>query len=214
MRLGLFGGTFNPIHLGHVTLAGNVFRDFKLDRLLLIPSSIPPHKQGSGVISPELRYEMVQLVAEKLGKGFEVSGYEVNSAEVSYTYKTLKKFRTDYPEAEIFFIAGTDIFVTIEKWQYWRDLFRLANFIVVNRSSVSFDELMKRIPVSLKEMVVRPDEYNGEKYGRIILYNMPEIDISSTEIRDMLDAEYRKANLPEDVYEFIRTNNLYRRANG
>ncbi|QAR33559.1 nicotinate (nicotinamide) nucleotide adenylyltransferase [Geovibrio thiophilus] len=213
MRLGLFGGTFNPIHLGHVTLAGNVFRDFKLDRLLLIPSSIPPHKKAS-VISPELRYEMVQLVAEKLGNGFEVSDVEVNSTEVSYTYKTLKKFRTDYPDAEIFFIAGTDIFATIESWQYWRDLFGLANFIVVNRSSVSFEDMMSRIPVTLKERVVTPDGFKGEKYGRIILYSMSEIDISSTEIRDMLDAEYRKANLPEDVYEFIRTNNLYRRANG
>lgn len=214
MRLGLFGGTFNPIHLGHVTLAGNVFRDFRLDRLLLIPSSISPHKKDKGVISPELRYEMVQLVAEKLGAGFEVSDFEVNSPEVSYTYKTLKKFRTDYPDAEIFFIAGTDIFATIESWQYWRDLFGLSNFIVVNRSSVSFDELMSRIPVSLHERVVSPAGFKGEKYGRIILYEMPEIDISSTEIRDMLDAEYRKANLPEDVYEFIRTNNLYRRANG
>lgn len=212
MRLGIFGGTFNPIHVGHVTLAGNVFKDFKLDKLFFVPSSIPPHKKD--VISPELRLEMVELVAERLGKGFSASDFEVNSSEISYTYKTLKQFRTDYPDDELFFIAGTDIFATIESWQYWRDLFDLANFIIVNRSMVSFEELLKLMPLSLKERVTKSEDFDNDKNGKIIFYNMPEVVISSTEIRDMLDAEYRKANLPEDVYEFIRTNNLYGRANG
>jgi nicotinate-nucleotide adenylyltransferase len=211
MRIGLFGGTFNPIHIGHVTLASNVRCAFDLDKLIFIPSNIPPHK--TDVIAPQLRYEMVQLVAEKLGDEFLVSDYEVNLPEVSYTYKTLKKFRTDLPDDELFFVAGTDIFAKIETWQHWRDLFYLCNFIVVNRSSVSFDEMLAKIPISLKDKVVKAENFKGGKCGNIILYSMPEVDISSTEIRDMLDVEYRKANLPEDVYEFIRTNNLYRRTN-
>jgi nicotinate-nucleotide adenylyltransferase len=213
MRIGLFGGTFNPIHTGHVTLAKNVFRDFKLDKLIIIPSHIPPHKKTCD-ISPELRFEMVQMVAQKLGEGFEVSDFEVVSAEVSYTYKTLKQFRKDYPDACLFFVAGTDIFATIDTWQYWRDLFDISNFIVVNRSSLTFKEMFEKLPVSLKDRLIMPDEYNNEKYGKIILYRMPEVDISSTEIRDMLDEEYRKANLPDDVYEFIETNKLYRSSDG
>ena len=209
MRTGLFGGTFNPIHVGHLALAENVAESFGLDRMLLIPSKIPPHKKGS-IIAPEMRLDMVRMCAESLGSVFSVSDYEVNKEGVSYTLLTLQHFREQFPEDELFFACGTDIFATIEKWHRYDELFEYTNFVVVSRSMISFAKMLEAIPEWLHDKVIREEQYAGEKNGKIILYEMPPVDISSTEIRDVLEASYRKANLPEAVYEYISEKGLYR----
>lgn len=209
MRTGLFGGTFNPIHIGHIALAENVTDSFDLDRMIFIPSKIPPHKAGN-VLEPEKRLEMVKLSAELLGGRFMVSDYEIASEGVSYTLKTLMHFRAVYPDDEIFFACGTDIFASIESWYEYRQLFDYVNFIVVSRSMVSFGKMLEAVPNWLHDRVVREDQFTGEKAGKIILYEMPPVDISSTEIREVLEASYRKANLPPVVYEYISEKGLYR----
>ena len=209
MRTGLFGGTFNPIHIGHIALAENVTDSFDLDRMIFIPSKIPPHKAGN-VLEPEKRLEMVKLSAELLGDRFMVSDYEIASEGVSYTLKTLMHFRAVYPDDEIFFACGTDIFASIESWYEYRQLFDYVNFIVVSRSMVSFGKMLEAVPNWLHDRVVREDQFTGEKAGKIILYEMPPVDISSTEIREVLEASYRKANLPPVVYEYISEKGLYR----
>lgn len=210
MKTGLFGGTFNPIHIGHLALAEKVTDSFGLDRMFLIPSKIPPHKSGTDVISPEKRLEMVSMVAEGLGDRFFVSDYEVNTEGVSYSLKTLKHFRGLYPEDQLFFACGTDIFATIDSWYGFEELFDYANFIVVSRSMVSFGKMLEAVPEWLHDRVVREEQYAGEKNGRVILYEMPPVDISSTEIREVLEASYRRANLPDVVYEYISEKGLYR----
>jgi nicotinate-nucleotide adenylyltransferase len=159
VRVGIFGGTFNPIHVGHLALAENVTKAFSLEKMLLIPSKVPPHKSG-GIISADQRLEMVGLA-------------------------------------------------TIEHWYKYEDLFKYANFIVVSRSQVTFDEMLESIPEKLRSMVIAPAQYNDELSGRIILYKMPEVDISSTEIRDIIEDSYRRSNLPDVVYEYISQNKLY-----
>ncbi|TCK62609.1 nicotinate-nucleotide adenylyltransferase [Seleniivibrio woodruffii] len=209
MKIGLFGGTFNPIHIGHLALAENVTDSFSLDRMIFVPSKVPPHKTD-GVIEPELRLKMVQLVAAGLGDRFIVSDFEIHEEGVSYTLKTLQHFRDAYCDDAIFFACGTDIFASIGSWYEYEALFDYVNFIVVSRSTMSFEELLKTIPPKLLERVVQADEYNNEISGRIILYRMPEVDISSTEIRSILEESYRRANLPDGVYEYIAENRLYR----
>ncbi|PLX66154.1 MAG: nicotinate (nicotinamide) nucleotide adenylyltransferase [Denitrovibrio sp.] len=209
MKIGLFGGTFNPIHMGHLALAENVTNSLELDNMLFIPSKIPPHKVGN-VLDPEKRLEMVSMVADKLGERYSVSDYEIATDGVSYTLKTLKHFRSEYPNDEIFFACGTDIFATIESWYEYQDLFEYVNFVVVSRSMVSFGKMLESIPEPLHERVIREDQFAGEKSGKIILYEMPPVDISSTDIREVLEASYRKANLPEVVYEYISEKGLYR----
>jgi len=209
VKTGLFGGTFNPIHIGHLALAENVTDSFGLDRMILIPSKIPPHKTGN-IIEPEKRLEMVSMVAEGLGDRFTVSDYEVTTEGISYSLKTLKYFRKLYPDDQLFFACGTDIFATIEKWHGHKELLDYANFIVVSRSMVSFGKMMEVLPEWMLERIVRKERYADEKFGRIILYEMPPVDISSTDIREVLEASYRRANLPEVVYEYIEEKGLYR----
>lgn len=209
MKIGLFGGTFNPIHVGHLALAENVTDSFGLDRMIFVPSKVPPHKT-EGVIAPELRLRMVELVAAGLGDRFVVSDFEIHEEGVSFTLKTLRHFRDEYKDDAIFFACGTDIFASIGSWYESEALFDYVNFIVVSRSTMSFEELLRTIPQTLLDRVVDADEYKDEKSGKIILYRMPEVDISSTEIRSILEESYRRANLPDGVYEYIAENRLYR----
>jgi len=209
VRTALFGGTFNPIHIGHLALAEKVADSFKIDRMLLIPSKIPPHKTGN-VIPSDMRFEMVRMCAKLLGERFHVSDFETSNEGVSYTLLTLKHFREKYPEDEIFFACGADIFATIEKWHRYSELFDYVNFIVVRRSMISFGKMLEAVPEWLHDKVITEDQYSGEKSGKIILYEMPPVDVSSTDIRDALEASYRKANLPDVVYEYISENGLYR----
>lgn len=209
MKIGLFGGTFNPIHMGHMIMAQRVKESLGLDRLILIPSKLPPHKTTAQT-SPADRFNMVQIVANRLGEGYEVSDFELKSEGVSYTFKTLTEYRSRFPEDELFFIAGSDIFATIASWQNWNDLFDLANFVIVNRKEVPFEEMLHRIPPSLNPRIRVWHQYEKAVSGEILLYTMQEVPVSSTEIR------YRVATgtcgevmLLDEVYEYIASNNLY-----
>jgi len=209
MKIGVFGGTFNPIHSGHMALAKYVRRYLMLDRVYFIPSNIPPHKDTCHVES-EHRLRMTHIAADILGEGYYVSDFEVASEEVSYSYKTLKKFRDDFKDSSLFFLCGTDIFATIETWQNWQKLFELANFVVVSRSDISFDDMIRKIPAKLVMNTIEMDQYSGAKNGQVILCRMPEIDMSSTMIRNEFGSVAEQENaLPEEIYEYILKHRLY-----
>jgi nicotinate-nucleotide adenylyltransferase len=206
-HIGLFGGTFNPIHLGHLTLAINVYNDFALDELIFIPSKIPPHKSLG--TPPEKRFEMVKIAIANLDYNFKVSDVELKRKGVSYTYKTLMYYRNIYKKDSISFICGSDIFATIDKWENWNKLFDLANFIVVNRKEMPFDVMCNLIPQELKERLVEKEDFSGSLYGKIILYKMGVIEISSTDIREKLRGNKMPEFLTENVYKYICKNKLY-----
>lgn len=206
--IGLFGGTFNPIHIGHATLASNVKRDFSLDKVIFIPSNIPPHKNATGTTSEE-RYEMVEITAGVLGEGFEVSRFEIDQKKLSYTYLTLIHFREKYPDDALFFIAGDDIFATVQTWQNWKELFGLANFIVANRDGKGFDNMLRKLPKELTQRIITQKLYNGEKFGKIITYSMNPVDISSTQVRFRIANAMYNEMLLQEVYDYISSHKLY-----
>jgi nicotinate-nucleotide adenylyltransferase len=207
-KIGLFGGTFNPIHIGHVKLAEDVYKSFSLDKLIFIPSKIPPHK-NLGSTKAKDRFNMVVSAVENLSGCFEVSDYEISQKSISYTHKTLIYYRKKYEHAQLFFIAGSDIFATIETWNNWRELFRLSNFIVVNRKEMPFSKMFLQIPKELRKIIRHKDTFEGAKVGRIILHTMAEINISSTEIRENLQKKNFEYFLPEEVSNYIENKKLY-----
>jgi nicotinate-nucleotide adenylyltransferase len=209
-KICLFGGTFNPIHSGHIELSIKVYDHFKLDKLYIIPSYISPHKEDVN-LDPKHRLELIKLAFANCKRNIEVSDYEINKKDISYTYKTLKYFRKLYPEDMLFFLTGADIFATIHKWKRYKELFEYSNFIVLNRKEKPFDEMISEIP---KEVTSRFVKKVTKKFGQIIYFETDEYPISSTEIRNYLKEGKTNDFLPDIVYNYIKENKLYRGENG
>jgi nicotinate-nucleotide adenylyltransferase len=211
MRLGLFGGTFNPIHLGHLRAAEEVCESFTLDRLLFIPAARPPHKNAAAVTPFAVRLEMVRLaVADH--EQFEVSDIENQRPERSYSIDTLRWFRQEYgPAADIFFIVGLDAMLEIDTWREYQGLFHLCHFIVLDRPGYEFEDLGRLL---CQKLACRADP-DGQVFRhpggqQIYLRAITRLDISSTQIR-RLAAQGRSLRylLPETVRRYILKNKLY-----
>src|SRR5438270_4168270 len=185
-RLCLFGGTFDPVHIAHLSIAEEALRQFDLDRILFIPAGNPPHKNG-GVSPYEDRFRMVQIACESDPR-FEASRLE-EGAERSYTIDTVRRVRKQMAaEDELFFLIGGDAFDELETWKDWRHLIKLTDFIVVARPGREY-----RIP-------------EGARVHRLDNLLLP---VSSSEIRARLAAGKATPELPPAVRAFIEERGLY-----
>lgn len=176
MRIGILGGTFNPIHIGHLILAEEARFKLKLDKLILVPAFMPPHKDTSDIIDAKDRLEMVRLAIED-NPAFEISTYEVDSKKKSYSIDTLKEFRKIYgDEAQLCFITGSDSLKDLFSWKNINDIFKISKFIVANRPGYP----LKDIPKEADTVVITPIEVSSEdirkrlKEGRSIRYLVSE----------------------------------------
>jgi len=188
MRIGILGGTFNPIHIGHLTLAKEAVRQLKLDKLIFIPSYLPPHKDQKGILDAEHRFKMVASAISGNPK-FEASRIEVDLKKKSYSIDTLKKLRTQYgPDTEFFFIIGSDSLKELVTWRQIDEIFKLSAFVVAKRPGFSIEETPSQVQA----------------------ITMAEMDISSTEIRKRLKEGKDISNLvPDEVRGYIKDNRLY-----
>lgn len=198
MRIGMFGGSFNPIHTGHIKLIKGIISELSLDRLLIIPSYLPPHKSVISPVSPEHRLNMCRLALGNIPKT-EVSDIEIRRGGKSYTYETLLELHALYPRDELFLIMGADMFLSIESWKKPETIFALAAVCGVPRKGAGGgQELLNREPF-LRLL--------GAK-TRVLSLELPEI--SSTEIRRRIrNGESVRGLVPESVEEYIREQNLY-----
>ncbi|MBP3485458.1 MAG: nicotinate (nicotinamide) nucleotide adenylyltransferase, partial [Oscillospiraceae bacterium] len=147
MRIGIYGGTFNPPHLGHLTAAKAVFELLKLDKLLLVPAGIPPHKPlPAGSASAEQRLEMTRLTGEQMNLGDRVQTLDVELAREgkSYTSDTLAAIHEQYPDAELWLLMGTDMFLTIQDWHEPEKIFALAGIVAFGRSEEDTEDAFSR----------------------------------------------------------------------
>ena len=197
-KIGILGGTFNPIHNAHLRLAKKSLEFCDLSKVLILPSGCSYLKDQSLIASKTDRINMV-LLAIRDYKGFELSTLETDKEGNSYTYETLHDLKSSNPEDELFFIIGADTLFNIDSWMKPEEIFRLSKIIAARRDEHSDEALNERI------------DFLREKYGaQIILIDSPKIDISSSEIRarikDHLDATDM---LPAEVYEYIKTKGLY-----
>lgn len=195
MKIGLFGGTFDPIHLGHLIVMENVLNIMNFDKIIILPSSNPPHKQDKDKTDVKLRVDMVKK-AIKNNNRIILSTFEANSNEVIYSYQTINYFKGKYPADEFYYVMGEDSFMNIESWKNYKDLLK-ENLIVFARSSIdSQSSLVKKVKETNKE--------------NIYLINNLNINISSTLIRNLLrNGKSIRYLVTDDVYDFIMENRLY-----
>ena len=199
-KIGIFGGSFDPVHNGHIGLAEDALKLVGLEEVLLIPAKLQPFKLDKKMVSGEHRLEMIRLAVENI-PGLVPCDYELKQEQISYTYKTLKAISEIYgPETEIYFITGTDSLLQIHRWKNADELLRNYNFIVGSRPGYKEDELAVCIDF-LKE------EYNTN----VVKVDNTQFDISSTAIRQLLEAEDSLEGLmPEAVERYIIEHGLYK----
>jgi len=204
MRIAILGGTFDPIHNGHLAAAQSVAEAFQVDEVHFVPAFSPPHKQGRGITSPFHRFAMVALATVSFA-GFRTSTLEVDAFEKRYTVETLDTMKQMHKGSELLFIVGTDMYQEIETWKNFRRLFELANLVIVNRPGFPFREDIAPFKVLERgQKVALPHD------SAVFYLPFVEQPISSTEIRDeRRRGESVKQWLPPSVLSYIERNKLY-----
>lgn len=197
-KIGIIGGSYDPIHNGHLQSAEFVYRELGLDKVIFIPAYIAPHKVGMEYASAVHRYKMTELAVRDYPY-FTVSDIELRRSGISYTYDTIMQLKKEHPDSEIYFIVGADSVPQFNTWHRIYELLEEVTFAAVARPGYSeaFNEAI--------------EEYGELGKKKIMLLNMPEIAVSSTEIRERVKAGLSiDGMLPDGVKEYILANGLYR----
>ncbi len=200
MKIGIYGGTFDPPHNGHVHACKCFIDQVEMDKLFIIPTSIPPHKERESSVSGKDRMEMARLAFSGLSPKVTFSDVELNRTGKSYTSDTIKHFLSPEIE-EILLLCGTDMFVTLDEWHEFVYIFENSTIVCIRRENDTiFDELVAN----------KANEYREKYNAKIRFINAQAIDISSSQIRRMINDEAFALNkLPSDVYEYIKARGLY-----
>jgi nicotinate-nucleotide adenylyltransferase len=204
MKIAILGGTFDPIHNGHLAAAQSVAITFQVDEVHFVPAFSPPHKHVQQITSPFHRFAMVALATSPIDR-FRTSTIEVDALEKRYTVQTLEAMKRSYPGAQLLFIIGTDMYQELESWKDYRKLFELAHLAIVNRPGFSFREDLAPFQVVTEiEAVPLPAE------PAVFYLPFVEQPISSTEIRDDRRRGFQISQwLPPMVWNYIEKHKLY-----
>jgi len=193
-RIGLYGGTFDPIHNGHIIVAESVISNLNLDLIYFIPAHIHAFKPAEGILPAKNRLALLKLALKKYPY-FRISTIELDSNETSYTIDTIKKFRKyeKLNDSDLFYIIGADNLIELEYWKSPDEIMSLSNLVVLNRPNQSLQEKL-------------------EKYkDKIILTDTPLIEISSTIIRERIKKNHHWQSLvPSEVFKYIQKHHLYK----
>lgn len=202
-KVGIFGGTFNPVHAGHVKAALGFIEAAGLDRLLVIPDKIPPHKIIVGEDHPEIRFHMTKLAFDEVNTEGKiiVSDMEIRREGKSFSYYTMKEL-TEAGVGELYLYCGTDMLLTFDKWFRFEDILSMCTLAYAGREAQTD---------SLRDEVEQKIKFLRETYGaRILVIPLDPIETSSSEVRDMIaKGEDASHLLPSVVYEYIKENKLY-----
>ena len=195
-KIGILGGTFNPIHLAHLYIAYEAKSQLNLDKVIFIPTGNPPHKKDKKILEADLRYNMV-YEAIKNYEDFEISKYEVEKEGYSYTFETLKHFKAK--DNELYFITGADCLMDIEKWKNPEEIFRLSRFVVFNRAGYNEENLK-----------IQKNKIEEKFNTNIDFLDIIDLEISSSMIRERInDGKRVDFFLSKEVLSYIQENNIY-----
>ena len=192
IKIGIFGGTFNPPHLGHVRLVNEAADRIGADKVMIIPSCIPPHKMAGKLASGKERMEMCRLAFA--GDRFEISSIELDRGDKSYTVETLRELKKIYPGSELYFIIGSDMLETFTRWYCWEEILTLATICAASRED-GF-----RADLSI---------YTPEQREKILFLDIEPFEVSSTQIRVEVAKNGTSGLIAPDVLEYIKENGLY-----
>ena len=201
MKIGIMGGTFDPIHNGHLMLGEYAYRQFKLDKILYMPNGFPPHKNNAKIGSEALtRATMVEL-AIKNREYFCLEDYEIKKDTVSYSYATLEYFNKKYPNDSFYFIIGADSLFAIEKWVKPERVLKACTILAAYRDDKNNKDVME------EQIRMLNQKYSAD----IRLLKTPVMDVSSSELREMIkNNKDISAYIPKEVEAYIKENSLYK----
>lgn len=214
VRIGILGGTFDPIHLGHLRSAEEICEYLDLDRVYLIPSASPPHKTKKPVISFKHRLAMTRLASDS-SPLLETMDLEGRRAGHSYSIETLREFHRIFrPDPDLFFILGMDAFLEIRTWREYKYLFDYAHFVIITRAGFQSHDLMSvlsGLDVGIKRQEDESDLFVAPSGKTVMLIRTAVMDISSTRIREMVKEDRSiRFLVPGSVRTYIAKKGLYR----
>ncbi|MCL2760708.1 MAG: nicotinate-nucleotide adenylyltransferase [Desulfuromonadales bacterium] len=214
MKIGIIGGTFNPIHFAHLRIAEEVREQFELEKIIFMPSAIPPHKELDYNLSFEHRFNMVSL-AIKENPFFELSDIEQKLGGTSYSVDTLSYLKQQHQKDELFFVIGSDSFIEISSWYKYEELFKLCNIIVVERPGYAIDDLSSPL-IAIKNEFCYDFPTNTLKHSsgfRAEYFKGCPLDISSSFLRNLAQKGASLRYLvPQAVAEYIYIKRIYTNA--
>ncbi|MGE5219009.1 MAG: nicotinate-nucleotide adenylyltransferase [Chloroflexota bacterium] len=218
MKIGLFGGTFDPIHWGHLRSAEEVSETFGLDRVYFIPAAVPPHKRGQTATPARDRLQMVRLAVAKNPR-FQVSTAEISRPGVSYSIDTIREFAAKKQRGDaLYFIIGLDAFREIGTWKNFAEIFPLCNFIVTSRPGNKDKDPLRGTGVAVKKLFCydfKRKNYRHESGTRIFFDELTDIAISASEIRALVKTgKSIRYLVPAEVERYIKRRGLYGNAAG
>lgn len=197
-RIGIFGGTFDPPHIGHVMAAKAFTEKLCLDQLLIIPTYLPPHKSKDSNATPKDRIEMSKLAFSGV-RNAEVSDIEIKRGGTSYTYITLEELYRE--DRHMFFLCGTDMFLTLDSWKNPEIIFKLCTICYIRRETCS--TISRQIDAKAKE-------YREKFKAEIEFIDSSVIEMSSTEVREMIKSGKLEQSIDASVYDYICKRGLYK----
>ena len=200
MRIGIFGGTFNPVHIGHKRLAEEMKKKAQLDKIIIMPTFTPPHKAGKELADGSHRLEMCRLMFTE--DYYAVSDLELKRQGKSYTVDTLVALKEHYPEDELFLIIGSDMLLSFHEWRCYREIISMCTLCVASRlDKVSFADLSQ-----YASDILNLDSGKNE----IILADIEPCECSSTEVREKIrEGTEVRSYVTDEVYDYLRMNLLY-----
>ncbi|WP_055668323.1 nicotinate-nucleotide adenylyltransferase [Desnuesiella massiliensis] len=199
MKIGVFGGTFDPIHNGHLYIANEALKKLNLDQVIFMPSGNPPHKIKKVITDGNIRYEMVNMAVRDY-KLFGVSDYEIRKQGLSFTFETLEYLNKLYENSTLYFITGADCLIDLHTWKAIDRILNACTFVVFNRPGYSKEDI-------LKQKSIIEERFNKE----IIFIELLNLEISSSYIRNSIKENLRVDYfLPSGVYNTIEALDLYK----
>jgi len=205
-RIGLFGGTFDPVHFGHLRPAVEIVEQFALNTLYIMPNHRPGHR-GPTAATTAQRVAMLRLAIHSTER-LQIDTREAERELPTYTFDTLSEVAREHPDATILFFLGMDSFAQFDRWHNWQGILQLANLVVINRPGAAHSDFSKKL-VNRQAVINGTEIVNGST-GVIDSCDVTQLDISATDVRRRIaDGLSVRFLLPNDVSEYIKLNNLY-----